>query len=152
MERSNTALKNNLEPLFEIELQYKEALEAVTSPEGRIGQYLGSGGGTIKGQKLNGTIRWDLYEIVGETRCQTNFAGIIETDDGARIQFDAKGFGMVPDRSKPNKWYMVNAIQFDSEDRRYDWLNMVLALWDGEFDMETYRHFYQVYTRAGDRS
>jgi hypothetical protein len=152
MTNSNTTTPPHLEPLFQVELQYREGLAAITSPEGRIGQYLGSGDGTIKGQRLQGAVRWDLYEVVGEARCQTNFAGIIETNNGAKIRFDAKGFGMVSDRSKPHRWHIANAVQFDTEDKRYDWLNTILALWDGEFDMETYRHSYQVYTRDGDRS
>ena len=73
---------------------------------------------------------------------------MIEMDDGAHIRFDAKGFGIVPDRLKPNKWHIANTVQFDTEDERYEWLNTALALWDGEFDMETYRHHYQSYTRA----
>jgi hypothetical protein len=149
---TNTTTHPHLELLFQVELQYREGLTAITSPEGRMGQYLGSGEGTIKGHRLQGAVRWDLYEVVGETRCQTNFAGLIETNTGAKIQFEATGFGIVPDRSKPQRWHIANAVQFDTEDQRYDWLNTMLALWDGEFDMETYRHSYQVYTRAGERS
>lgn len=148
MAESTTSQKQDLELLFEIELQYREGMSAVTSPEGKIGQYLGSGDGTINGQPLQGTVRWDLYEVVGETRCQTNFAGIIETDGGGQIHFGAKGFGMVPDPSKPNEWRMVSAVQFDTKDNRYEWLNTVLGLWDGKFDMETYHHHYQVYVRG----
>jgi hypothetical protein len=105
-----------------------------------MGQYLGSGEGTINGQRLQGVVRWDLYEVVGEARCQANFAGIIETNIGAKIRFEATGFGLAPDRSKPRRWHIANAVQFDPEDQRYDWLNTMPALWEGEFDMETYRH------------
>lgn len=149
---TNTTTHSHLELLFQVELQYREGLAAITSPEGRMGQYLGSGDGTIKGHRLQGAVQWDLYEVVGETRCQTNFAGLIETNTGAKIRFEATGFGMVPDLSKPQRWHIANAMQFDTADQRYDWLNTMLALWDGEFDMETYRHFYQVYTRNDERS
>lgn len=149
---TNTTTHPHLELLFQLELQYREGLTAITSPEGRMGQYLGSGDGTIKGSRFQGTVRWDLYEIVGEVRCQTNFVGIIRTEDGAEIQFDATGFGMVTDRSKPNRWHMVNVLQFDTRDGRYEWLNTLLALWDGQFDMETYRHYYQVYARDDEEA
>jgi hypothetical protein len=149
MTTSNISQNQGLEPLFEIELQYREGLEAITSPEGKLGEYLGSGDGTVRGAKLQGMIRWDLYEKLSETRCQTNFAGVIETNDGAQIQYDAKGFGMVTDKSKPNEWHMTYAVQFDTKDERYEWLNTTLGLWDGEFDMATYRHHYQVYAKAG---
>lgn len=152
MTNANRTSQPYLEPLFRVELQYQEGLAAITSPEGRLGQYLGSGNGTIQGQGIQGMVRWDLYEVVGETQCQTNFAGFIETDNGAKIRFEANGFGIVPDKSKPQQWHIANAVQFDTEDQRYHWLNTMLALWDGEFDMETYRHSYQVYTRDSDRS
>jgi hypothetical protein len=152
MTNLSTTANAPLVSLFEVELQYREGLAAITSPEGRIGQYLGSGDGTIKGSRLQGAVRWDLYEIVGELRCQTNFVGIIKTEDGAEIQFDATGFGIVTDRSKPNRWHMVNALQFATTDRRYEWLNTLLALWDGQFDMQTYRHYYQVYARDDEEA
>ena len=72
---SNTVQNKQLEQLFEVELQYREGMEAITSPEGKIGEYLGSGDGRLTGLGIQGTVRWDLYEVVGETRCQTNFAG-----------------------------------------------------------------------------
>ena len=148
MAPSKANQEKGIELLFEIALQYRKGMDAVTSPEGKIGQYLGSGDGTVTGRTLQGLVRWDLYEVVGEARCQTNFAGVIETDDGGQIHFDAKGFGMVPDPSKPNEWHMASAVQFDTEDNRYERLNAVLGLWDGTFDMETYRHHYRVYARG----
>jgi hypothetical protein len=138
-----------LRPLFTVDLQYKQGLPPITSADGRIGQYLGSGEGTVSGDRLMGTVRWDLYEVVGETRCETNFAGIIKTSDEAQIQFEAKGYGMVRDSEKPNTWTMVAALQFDTSDRAYAWLNNTIAVWDGEFDMESDRHHYQVYAQSG---
>jgi len=46
-----------LKPLFELELQYQQGLPPITSAEGRIGQYLGSGEGTVSGERLTGTVR-----------------------------------------------------------------------------------------------
>lgn len=138
---------NELNVLFEMELQYQEGMQAMTAPEGKIGQYIGSGDGTAKGKKVQGRVRWDLYEAISDTRCQTNFAGVIETDDGAQIQFDARGYGMATDPSQPDEWHMVYAVQFDTAAKQYDWLNTVLALWDGQLDMKSYRHHYRVYAR-----
>lgn len=131
--------------LFELELTYQPGLAAITSPEGRAGEYLGSGDGVAAGPGLQGAVRWDLYEVVGETRCQTNFAGVINTEDGAEIRFEASGLGLVPDRAQPNRWRIANAVRFETADGRYAWLNPVLALWDGEFDMNTSRHHYRLY-------
>ena len=142
---SNEVQVRHLEHLFDLELQYRQELNPVTSPEGKIGQYIGSGDGTVNGPKIQGTIRWDLYEDIGERVCQTNFVGIIDTDDSARIQFETKGFGMVPDPSKPNDWVMSYAVRFDTGDSRYEWLNNALALLDGEFSTETYVHHYRAF-------
>lgn len=140
-------LSNGLNLLFEMELQYKEGMAAITTPEGKIGQYIGSGNGTATGEKLQGAVRWDLYEAIDDTRCQTNFAGVIKTPDGANIQFDARGYGMAPDPSQPEAWHMVYAVQFEAADEPYRWLNTTLALWDGQLDMKSYRHHYRVYAR-----
>ena len=43
---------------------------------------------------------------------------------------------------------MVEALQFETTAETYTWLNTVLAVWDGEFDMTTYRHRYHVYTSS----
>jgi hypothetical protein len=104
----------------------------------------------VNGPRLQGRIRWDLYERVGEVRCETNFTGVIEADDGAQIRFDTMGYGMVPDRSNPHRWHMVAAVQFDTTSTKYAWLNTVLAVWNGEFDMATYRHRYQVYASVDE--
>jgi hypothetical protein len=145
MTSSNEVQVRHLEHLSDVELQYRQDLKPVTPPDGKIGQYIGSGDGTISGPKFQGTVRWDLYEDIGERVCQTNFAGNIDTQDNARIQFEAKGFGMVPDPSKPNDWVMSYVVRFDTADSRYAWLNKVLALWDGQFSAETYLHHYRAY-------
>ena len=141
-------ISNELNLLFEMTLQYQAGMAAVTSPEGKIGQYLGSGDGVANGETVWGRVRWDLYEVVGETHCQTNFAGIIETEGGGQIHFEAKGFGMTPDPSKPHEWRMASAVQFNTVDKPYEWLNTILGLWDGQFDMKSYRHYYRVYARS----
>jgi hypothetical protein len=148
MTSSYEAQTRQLEHLFDLKMQYREALEPVTPPDGKIGQYVGSGDGTVNGPKLRGTVRWDLYEAIGERVCQTNFAGIINTDDNAQIHFETRGFGIVPDPSKPNDWVMSYAVKFDTLDARYEWLNKVLALSDGEFSAETYLHHYRAYVAA----
>ncbi len=137
-----------MEQLFELELQYREDAERISSPEGRIGEYLGSGDGKATGERIQGTVKWDLYEVVGEDRCETNFVGEILTGEGARIGFEAVGFGIVPDRSAPKMWSMNAAVRLESEADGYEWLNSILAVWDGQFDMEVYQHNYHVFAET----
>jgi hypothetical protein len=121
-------------------------MPVVTSSDAKIGELIGSGNGTVKGLRIQGTVRWDLFEEQGETFCASNLRGAIETNNGAEIQFDTLGFFMKPDKSKPNEWITSAGVRFDTADRRYEWLKAVLAVWQGEFDMETYRHHYRVYS------
>jgi hypothetical protein len=80
--------QQHLGPLFEIELQYRPGMSPVTSSEGAIGEYLGSGDGTAKGPTIRGAVCWDLFEEQGETLCRSSLRGVIEMDDGAQIPFD----------------------------------------------------------------
>lgn len=147
METPSSAKSAQLEHLFEIKLEYKEGKPPVSSAEGKVGEYLGSGEGTVNGPDVNGTVHWTLFEAQGKTVCESNLFGIIETDDGVQIEFDTMGFFMRPEQDNPNRWITSAAVNFNTADGRYQWLNTVLGVWEGEFDMGTYRHHYQVYAR-----
>jgi hypothetical protein len=54
---------DGLEPLFQAVLQYKSESEAdaVVAVEGREGAFIGSDDGTVKGDRIRGTVRWSLW-------------------------------------------------------------------------------------------
>jgi hypothetical protein len=104
----------------------------------------------IHGDLLNGQVHWDLFEKVEEINCETNLRGLIETEDGATIQFDTLGFFRRPTRPEDNLWINVSAVTFHTNDPRYSWLNENTGIWQGTFDMAAYRHSYQVFI-PGDR-
>ncbi|MCI0710771.1 MAG: DUF3237 domain-containing protein [Chloroflexi bacterium] len=135
-----------LEHLFDAAMMYR-GKAAITSPEGKVGEYIGSGDGKVSG-RINGIIHWDLYEAMDDGVCLTNFAGRIQTEDGAIIHFDARGHGKVVNPQKPNDWVMVYGVKFNTEDERYDWLNAMLGVWEGEFSMEDYKHNYRIYAHV----
>lgn len=136
--------------LFDMELQYSDrAIECmpVGMKEGRI---IGSGEGTVKGSKINGRIRWSNYEnTVRQGLCKLQIPGKVTTHDGAILEFEARGMAMNPDRSQPSKWLVSGVLYFQTnngENDRYDWLSNILAFYEGEFDMETARALYHVYS------
>ena len=132
--------------VFDLRLKHQEEVEASSSAEGRLGGYIASGRGTAEGPQIRGRVRWDAYEkSVGEYSCDSEFVGTIETEDGAEIKFDSKGFARVLDRSKTNEWTMHQGIKFESDDERYRWLNGAAGLLIGTFDMDSLEHYYQVY-------
>jgi hypothetical protein len=139
---------NRLTHLFDLELKYTGQFPDAEAATGRVGDYIGSGQGTVRGPHIQGHVpRWDLYEEVNEAFCRSNLSGVIETEDGARIHSDTMGFFMVPDKAQPHLWTTSAAVHFETKDERYVWLNAVLGVWEGTFDMESYRHQYRVYAR-----
>jgi hypothetical protein len=153
--------ESRLEALFRADLQYRSELEseAVVAAEGREGVYIGSGDGTVTGDRLRGTVRWSLwsgnclYPLArsgqsipeGLHLCTLNPAGFIETQDGARIRFDGRGYGL-----RSSEKYQTNlTLVFGTEDVRYEWLTKVVAVMEGEFDEKTGRATWNVYIPAG---
>ena len=143
--------EGDLEKLFKADLRYKSESEsdAVVPGEGREGVYIGSGDGTAIGAKLRGTLRWSLWsgnclylavrsgQLVPENLhlCTLNPVGFIETEDGARIRFDGRGYGL-----RSAEQYQTNlTLVFSAEDVRYEWLTKVLGVMQGEFDEKTGR-------------
>ena len=98
---------------------------------------MAAGTARSKARRIHGTVRWDLFEEQEEALCRSNLTGVIETNDGAQIQFDSRGFFIKPDKSNPNKWITSASVYLHTADQRYEWLNTRLAVWVGEFDMET---------------
>ena len=138
-----------LTPLFEARLQYRSDMEVVVPAETREGELIGSGDGRVSGELLSGNARWSFYvgncayvfvraglePPPGQNLCTVHPAGIITTDDGAEIWFDAKGYGLRgADQSQPHLWVLTMAVQFTTTDSRYQWLNTTLAVVVSEFD------------------
>ncbi len=135
-----------LEPLFDLSLQYRPEMPPVVPSRGREGTLLGSGDGRVEGPRLHGAVRWSIFEVTGRERCKVNLVGTIQADDGREVTFDAVGFGIVGDPRLPNRWHLNAAVQFRTErDSPHAWLNQLLAVWDGYFEMRTGQHAYHAY-------
>ena len=153
--------KTGLEPLFSAVLQYRSQSErdAVVSVEGREGVYIGSGDDIVTGDRLRGTLNWSLwsgnclYPLVrsgqsvpdGLHVCTMNPAAFIQTEDGARIRFDGRGYGV----RRPDKYRIGLTLVFGTEDDRYAWLTKVPGVLEGEFDEKAGRATWNVYVPAG---
>lgn len=141
-----------LEHLFEMTLQPQRWPGDGKSPEpspkaspgSRVGEYIASGDGTLKGPQLNGTVRWDLFENRDrENLFRTDMFGIIKTDDGAEIGFEIFGH-FQPSKTDKEKWEQHSAVRFATTDERYAWLLPILGSMTGTFDHQTYLHQYRV--------
>lgn len=147
MSATSEATTTKLEPLFEVRLTYKEGKPAV-SMNGKVGKYVGSGEGTVAGPRIKGTVHWTLFESQRETACESNLFGIISTEDGAEIHFDTMGFFLRPYKDKPKRWVTSAAVSFATDNAAYVWLNQILGIWEGTFDMGSYEHHYKAYARG----
>ncbi len=88
----------------------------------------------------------------GQHLCYDNPGGFIETNDGASIRFDAKGYGLRGfDPSRPHLWRLVMALQFSTEESRYAWLNTRLGVWEGQFNEQTQSGSYRAFLQGTDR-
>ena len=154
----------DLEPLFDVELRYNPDVGIVVAADDREDDLIGSGDGRVVGRRINGTIRWSFYAAdcayllvkagvdpgPGQHLCRTNPGGVIDTDDGAVIRFDARGYGLRGyDPLQPHRWRLTAALQFATVDRRYLWLNRTLGIWEGEFDETVGRGHYRAYVQIG---
>jgi hypothetical protein len=150
----------HLSHFFDARLQYQTDMEAMVSGENREGALIGVGDGIVTGEKIQGNIRWALYSgncayvfvqagiepPPGQHLCTVNPGGVIETDDGAEIWFDAKGYGLRgADATKPHMWTLTMAVQFKTANERYAWLNNILGVLVSRFDEASGSALWQVH-------
>lgn len=149
--------RENMELLFSVKLQsHSDKIEdAVVPADGREGVYIGSAAGKVEGKKVSGTMRTSMFSgdcpVPGIRKgaeppkglhlCTLNPGGIIETQDGARIRFDGKGYGL----SSPEKYRVSMTIAFATDDPRYQWLTPMLGAMEGEFNVNAGTATWNVY-------
>lgn len=101
-------------------------------------------------EHLAGAINIPLKEMT-ERLCGMYPAGLIETDDGATIRFDARGWALRPvGEGGWDTWDVAGGVRFETADRRYYWLTRSLAVWKGWFDAATGRATWRIYGPTGD--
>jgi len=160
----STIGNNELEHLFDFDLQAAPGKRPYISTQDREGSFITNSNGTPTG-KIRGKIRMTFFAIdcayllvqagrgpgPGQHLCKENDGGVIETDDGAQIAFDTKGYGLRgADPSFPKRWRLAMAVQFSTTDKRYEWLNTAFGFWEGQFDEEKGVASYKGYVRRYD--
>jgi hypothetical protein len=136
-----------LEHLFDAELEYQSAMAPIA--EDGEGELVGSGDGSVDGQRLHGALRWTLFEGPGELVCTMNPTLAIDTEDGAKITIQARGYGR---RGNPTDelWRVAATLLFSTEDERYGWLDGAIGVWEGEFDSGRGRASYRALVQRND--
>jgi hypothetical protein len=136
------------ELLFDVEIKVVPNMPAVVSSDGRIGEFVGSGDGRVTGPRLTGTLRFSLFEKVGDTACRMDTGAVLRTDDGAEIRIDAAGFALRRTQGE-EMWITAQAVRFQTDDSRYTWLNHVAGLWAGSDDLRVGTARARVFAHGG---
>jgi hypothetical protein len=122
--------------LFDAESVYRSEMEPLT--RAGEGELIGSGDGTVVGEAIAGALAWKLFERPGNLSCAMNPVAMIETEEGARVRLEARGFARRSDEAS-RIWAVAATLRFESDDERYRWLDNALGVWEGEFDAEAHR-------------
>ena len=133
-----------LRHLFDADLEFRDAMDAITGAAGRQGRLIGSGDGFVEGERISGQLTWTLFEELEETVAVIDHVLLISTADGAVVRFDAQGFAHR--RSASDRlWNVVGALLFATDDPRYRWIDGSLGLWRGHYDTALRRARYRAY-------
>lgn len=134
-----------LEHLCDVELENQQGKKPVISRKGKLGEYLVSGEGAVFGANLNGYVQWDLTQEIADDRCGFSLMGEIVTEDRASIRFDTLGFIKRGVGDEPSRYQLTGSVLFQTGSNKYGWLNDVLGVWQGFYDMGSFRHSYRIY-------
>jgi Protein of unknown function (DUF3237) len=119
-----------LEPLYRVQFSYTGGWGAdLAGPENPECQFFFLAEGRCEG-RISGQFRGANHpHRRSDGTFLPNFQGVIETDDGAEVLFDYRGYG----RAYPigRRQIVVSATHL-SEDERYRWLNDSLSVGVGE--------------------
>lgn len=144
-----------LEHLFDAELHYRQDIEPVVSSEGREGELIGSGDGTVNGGRLIGRLRWSMFAADCVFRVDGSGTGnpavVLETEDGATIWIEGKGYGLRRESAAPN-WRLTASLRFQTDDPRYRWLDNAFGIWEGVFDEDARHARYRAFLQTVDQA
>jgi hypothetical protein len=116
--------------LYSVRFTYSGGWGAdLSGPNNPEGQFFFSAEGCCEG-RISGRFRGANHPYRrGDGTFLPNFQGVIETDDGAEVLFDYRGYG----RAYPlGRRQIVASATHLSEDERYRWLNDSLSVGVGE--------------------
>ncbi len=102
------ASSRQMRHLFDAEAALSRGIPLVAVLE-EAGELIGSGTGKTDGPRLRGTLRWSNFGVSSPDHCQLTVAGEIETDDGAIIHFESRGFAL-PQTAGRGRWPRLCAL------------------------------------------
>jgi hypothetical protein len=108
------------------------------------------GDGSIQGPRLSGTLTWSQLERRHPDHgyARTHFTGWLETADGAEVFLKASGYSpdAVADEDRVDTGYLTFEADLEPD---YEWLNSVVALWQGHLDPVSRDYIYRAFVPVG---
>lgn len=119
-----------LKPLYRLRFTYPEEWSVnITGPNGTESEHLFFAEGRCEG-RITGRFRGANHpHRRTDGTFMPNFQGVIETDDGALIMLDMRGYGRA---YPPGRRQIVGSGTHLSEHENYKWLNDVVCVLVGE--------------------
>ena len=137
-----------LEPVCEMELTYDDipglsAKFALVRPHGgEEGKGYGTGGGTVRGERLAGAAHWVNHPHRRSDGAMLPDAhGVIRTEDGATVLFQLQGRTFFENQTGKQ----LLTVLFDADDPRYAWVNESYCVLEGVVDAERFMMIARVY-------
>jgi len=142
----------HLELLGEMELVYRDSSFGekfiLASPfGGKEGSGYGEGEGSIKGERINGSLRWVNHpHRRSDGSMLPDAHGVIKTVDSAIILFAMQGRTVwVGEKGR-----QLLSVTFESENERYKWLNNTYCVLEGAIDSVALKMRSRVYVCISD--
>lgn len=119
-----------LEALYRVRFTYPEEWGvALEGPGGTQEQYFFIADGRAEG-RLAGRLRGANHPMRRTDHTFVpDFQGVLETDDGATVYFDMRGYGRA---HPPGRREVVVSVTHLADDERYRWLNDTVCVGTGE--------------------
>jgi hypothetical protein len=142
----------HLDPLGEMELVYRDSSFGekfiLARPFGsEEGSGYGEGEGSIKGERINGTLRWVNHpHRRSDGSMLPDAHGVIKTVDGAMVLFAMQGRTVwVGETGR-----QLLSVTFESQHERYKWLNNTYCVLEGAIDSVALKMRSRVYACISD--
>ena len=118
-----------------LDLGYEGKFTFVKPYDGLEGAGYGTGEGTARGPRLNGSVRWSSHpRRRSDGTMQPAGEGLITTDDGALVLFSFSGRTVTLRTETGEKGGQLLHVLFESADERYAWMNNAICVAEGTID------------------
>ena len=118
-----------------MDLGYMGRFVFVRSQESAGGAGFGTGEGSVRGPRLNGSVRWASHPTRRSDGVMLPAAeGVVTTDDGATVLFTLSGRTVTLQKESGEKGGQLLHVLFEAADERYAWLNHAVCVAEGVVD------------------